>query len=403
MDSGWSRISIFFFFIVALIGTSLRAVSFLDLPFKFSNLVHAHSHVAFQGWIYTILFLLMTHLFLDKKQVRKRKYVLQFKITMGVLFGILISFSLQGYGLYSILFSTLFQLLNYWFIYSFLKDTRDNTGSAPRISIRFVRTGLWFGILSTLAPWGIGIVSAKGLAGTDIYRSFIYFFLHFQYNGWFLFVTIGLLFKVLENKNVYYKPSYALWFYRLFSFAVIPAYTLSLLGMNIKKYIIIPAFFSAGIQAVGLVFLLLLIRSFKGLRLEKTRTLIDTFSFLSVIAFFLKVILQLVSVFPYFREIAFFNKRIILAYLHLSFIGVLSFTIFALLMQIKWLNNNSNTVIAGFLLIVGFVITEIVLVWNDFWFIDVHWVMLLGSLMMTIGILLLMLAVQKNKMQTNNE
>ena len=117
MKKEWSKISLIFFLVVALIGTLLRSIFFIPIPLGYRNLVHAHSHVAFQGWIYTIIILLLTNLYLKKNQIQKGRYPLQFKLTVFVLTGTLITFSLQGYGLYSILFSTLFQLLNYWFIY----------------------------------------------------------------------------------------------------------------------------------------------------------------------------------------------------------------------------------------------------------------------------------------------
>ena len=143
MKKQWSKISLIFLFLVALMGTLLRSIAFIQQPFEYLNLVHAHSHVAFQGWVYTIMILLLTNIFLTEDQIKKGRYPLQFMLTVFVVVGVMISFSLQGYALYSIIFSTLFQLLNYWFIYRFLKDSRDLHGSySHAISIRFVRTGL---------------------------------------------------------------------------------------------------------------------------------------------------------------------------------------------------------------------------------------------------------------------
>jgi hypothetical protein len=42
-------VSLVYFFTVALIGTLLRSVTYLHLPLEYGHLVHAHSHVAFQG------------------------------------------------------------------------------------------------------------------------------------------------------------------------------------------------------------------------------------------------------------------------------------------------------------------------------------------------------------------
>ena len=127
MKISWIKISLVFLFVVAVIGTSLRAIFLFPLPFNYSNLVHAHSHTAFQGWIYTVMLLLTTNLFFNEKLVDQGRYPLQFKLTAIVIIGVLISFSFQGYGLYSILFSVFFQLLNYWFIFRFLRDVRKSS------------------------------------------------------------------------------------------------------------------------------------------------------------------------------------------------------------------------------------------------------------------------------------
>jgi hypothetical protein len=189
LNKNLSKISLAFLFAVAIIGTLLRSPYIATIPLEYTNLVHAHSHTAFQGWIYTIMFLLLTNIFIAKDKIKKGHYVLQFKITVLIVLGVLVSFSLQGYGLYSIIFSTLFQVLNYWFIYRFLNDSGPvKSGSVNFISLRFIKTGLWLGVLSTIMPFGIGFLSAKGQNSTELYHAFVYTFMHLQYNGWFLFL-----------------------------------------------------------------------------------------------------------------------------------------------------------------------------------------------------------------------
>ncbi|MEM8940382.1 MAG: hypothetical protein AAGC64_13670 [Bacteroidota bacterium] len=118
------------------------------------------------------MILLLTYQFLEKPQIIASRYKLQFVLICMVMIGVLISFSLQGYGIYSILFFTFFQLLNYWFIHCFFKDVkRSEVALTKSLSLRFVGIGLWLGILSTLVPIGIGITSAKGLNGSELYRS----------------------------------------------------------------------------------------------------------------------------------------------------------------------------------------------------------------------------------------
>ena len=392
MKTKWSKISLIFLLIVALIGTLLRASPFLQIPLKHSNLVHAHSHVAFQGWIYTIMFLTLTKIYLDGSQFIKGQYLLQFKLTILVIIGILISFSMEGYGLSSIIFSTFFQLLNFWFIYQFFKDLKSSTKND--ISIRFVKTGLWLGLLSTIMPFGIGILSSKGLKGTEIYNSFIYSFMHLQYNGWFLFVALGLFYKLLKNNNILFNKNRALKFYWLFTVSIIPAIALSLLGMTFSKHLIIPGSLAAILQSIGLLFFILSIsKSINNLK-QKNKWLAYYLS-VFLLSFFLKVTLQSISVFPAFHQQAFNNKFILLAYLHLSLIGVISFLFLAVLIEIKWLTISHLSKTASIFLFFGFISTELLLLLGGLEVYHSHLTLMIGSISMVLGILLIIISRNK--------
>jgi len=392
MPTSWINISLGFFFVVALIGTSLRLAAFVPLPLEYAHLVHAHSHVAFQGWIYTLMMLLLVRLYLSPEQIRRGRYPLQFQLTAVVLCGVLVAFSLQGYGLYSILFSTLFQLLNYWFIFSFFKHTK--TGGSPNpqtLSLLFIKTGLWAGLLSTLLPFGIGILSAKGLAETEIYHSFVYTFLHLQYNGWFLFVALGLFYKFLEINAIPYSRQYGRTFFWLFALALLPAIGLSLLGMSFWSFIFLPAMLAAVLQGLGLLFFLLSL-SRKLLRvIGQKGGWFQLYLLIFLLSFLLKVVLQSFSVLPFFREYVFSNKLLILAYLHLSFIGFLSFLLLALLVDFKWLPLNRLSKAGSVLLPAGFVGSELLLLLGGTGLHYNHLALAGWSAAMALGILLLLL------------
>ena len=402
MKKEWSKISLVFFFVVALIGTLLRSTFFISIPLEYGNLVHAHSHTAFQGWIYTVIILLLTNLYLKKHQIQKGRYSLQFNLTIFVLIGTLISFSLQGYGLYSIIFSTLFQLLNYWFIYRFIKDTRGiNSPSKDTISFRFIKTGLWLGLLSTIMPYGIGLLSAKGLGGTEVYLSFVYTFMHLQYNGWFLFVALGLFYKFLEDNNILFNRNHAIKFYQLFTIAVIPAIALSLLGMSFSKYLILPAYFAALFQALGLLFFILSINSNLKVFLRQKNRWFQLYFIVFLVSFILKIILQCLSVFPVFWSYAFNNKLILLAYLHLSLIGVISFLLLSLIIDLKWITINGFGKVGSALLVLGFIATELLLVTGGLGLYHNHLILMLGSASMAMGIFFLIISLCKKTPNTS--
>lgn len=400
MKNNWSRISLIFLFIVALLGTLLRSIGFISIPFEYMNLVHAHSHVAFQGWVYTCILLLLPMTYLNDSQIRKGRYALQFILTVFVIAGILISFSLQGYGFYSILFSTLFQFLNYWFIFRFLKDVREKI--APQetdISLRFVKTGLWFGVLSTLLPIGIGVLSATGLSGTEAYRSSVYTFLHLQYNGWFLFVVLGLFFRFLVKINWGYGEKDINRFYYLLSIAVLPSITLSLLGMEFSNYVLPLAIISSVLLFAALVFFIRgLPKNFFTSHLQMNFWL-KTYLLGFVLSFVLKTTLQFLSVLPALQPYAFHNKFIIVAYLHLSLIGSISFFLLALFLDRQWIPVNRLFQMSSILFISGFATTEILLTLVGFGLFYSQSGLAVGSAAMALGIFL-MVVNRKSQIDT---
>jgi hypothetical protein len=396
MKTKWSKISLIFFLLVAIIGTLLRSVAYIPIPLKYLNLVHAHSHTAFQGWVYLIMMLLLTKTFLTDHQVEKGRYALQFKLTVFIVVGVLISFSLQGYGLYSIIFSTLFQLLNYWFVFRFLKDVKKGDFSEKyQFSLKFVKTGLWYGLLSTLLPYAIGISSAKGLNGTDTYNALVYSFLHLQYNGWFLFVVLGLFFYYMNKKNIPYNKGFANRFYWLFTIGVIPAVSLSFLGMDFSESINLIAYFSVLVLVLALVYFILMLPKHLASLIKESSVWFRLYFLGFLISFVVKTVLQCFSVFPFLKDYAFFNKPIIIAYLHLSLIGSISFLFLALLIEKKYLPLNVLVKTGSALLLIGFVITETVLVLMGFSLFYNQWILIIGSAAMALGVLFMIFSRTK--------
>ena len=388
----WSKASLVFLFLVALIGTVLRSVEYLSIPFEYDNLVHAHSHVAFQGWIYSLMLLLLVRYFLSEDQITAGRYLLQFQLTVVVIVGVLISFSLQGYGLYSIICSTLFQLLNYWFIFRFIRDSRTNSkGGVVNISLRFVHTGLLLGLISTLLPIAIGISAAKGLKGSELYDSLVYTFLHLQYNGWFLFVALGLFYRFLEKNQIVFNNKHANRFYWYFAISVIPAIALSLLGMSFSRYLEFIAYVSAILQSLALIYFLLSLPTDLYQKLRQKNWWIKSYLFGFILFFCIKAILQALSVLPSLQEYAFLNKNIILAYLHLSLIGVISFLFLSLMMELKWLCNQHWGKAGNTLFSFGFLVTEIILLLSGLEIYQNQMLLIVGSSSMTLGILLLLM------------
>lgn len=390
MKKNWHKISLAFFLCIALIGTLLRAMPLLDLPANYSFLLHAHSHLAFQGWIYTMILLLIPKLFLSPEQILKSKYPLQFKLTVPLLICILISFSFEGYSILSIILSTLFQVLTYWFIFRFFKDTSGIKSAG--ISISFVRTGFWFSLLSSIAPYFVGVLSAKNMQDSEFYEAAIYFFLHFQYNGWFIFTVLGIAIKILETKSIPISSHHLNLFLKLMTVSTVLLYCHSLLGMSFGFSVFIPSFIGASLQLFASF---ILAKAIRGLVAKKSGW-VQILIYLALLGFFIKVILQLFSHIPSFLPIIFTNRSLIMAYMHLCLIGIISFSFLAFLLVLRWMNQSILTRAGLVFLLSGYLLSELYLLLFGLGHYFANESLVIFSMMMALGIFLMLVNPNSN-------
>ena len=188
----WILICFINFFIASLMGLLLRWMYVAPIEgVNFQFLMHGHSHVAMLGWVYLMLYCLIFHFFVPKEAQQKPIYNRLFWVTELAVVGMMIDFPAQGYAFVSILFSTLHIFCSYYFCYLIWKDAKPATFPEKRM----LRTALFFMVFSTLGVWCLG--PAVGIMGkaSAFYQIAIQFFLHFQFNGWFLFAVLALFFK----------------------------------------------------------------------------------------------------------------------------------------------------------------------------------------------------------------
>ncbi|MCB0538477.1 MAG: hypothetical protein KDE33_13230 [Bacteroidetes bacterium] len=391
----YSRLSIIpliFLFFVGLFGALIRLIPFTNIFFEYEHILHSHSHVAFQGWVFLSFYLIYCQLFIPKDLVNKKVYKILFVAFIVNITGILVSFLWQGYAFYSILFSSLFQLFCYYFIYRFFKDSKTNTLlNQNDISLKFAKWSLIFLMLSTIGPWVVGVLSAKGLKGSEWFNSAVYFFLHFQYNGFFTLAIFSVLFKYLEKlPNFNYKTGSL--FFKLTTLSVIPAYFVSLLGMSFKDYIEWFAHFSSVLLFVSLFPLAQLLIVYLQQYSIKNR-LIKILAFIIVASYFLKIIIQFLSIIPPLQILGLHNHFVVIAFLHLVFIGTITLFIFAFFLANNWWQSSSKLTQTGIsLFIIAFIISEFLIISLGF----LHTIALLKllalvSFIMFLGIALVLL------------
>ena len=189
----WLSISFLNLLLVAILGVIMRYKIAFYLPFvEQKHLLHSHSHFAFSGWITQTLMVLLIH-YLGCKNgpevIKKYRWLLYANCITA--YGMLVSFIIQGYVFFSISFSTLSIFVAYFFAVVYWKDL--NKINEKRISHYWFKAALVFSVLSSIGAFSLAYMMANKILVQNWYLAAIYFFLHFQYNGWFFFACMGLL------------------------------------------------------------------------------------------------------------------------------------------------------------------------------------------------------------------
>jgi hypothetical protein len=359
-DDGYSllqkkllRACLFNFLILSLVGLLLRAWTIFGIPYlSYKNVLHAHSHFAFGGWVMPALILVLLKIFPelcnDANFSHWKKCV---TIILVSAYGMLISFPFQGYGSVSILFSTL--SIAGGFYAGYLVSTAPGPAFF-HASRAFLKAAFFFFYLSSIGPFATGPLIAMGKAGSPIYFNAIYFYLHFQYNGFFTFIVLAVLYKIVERNKPFNNGRKA---FNLFAGACVPAYFLSVLWTQPGIFFYILGGLAAAVQIIGLHFI---VKDISGIRWksDKGRLLFR----IAISAFLLKNILQLLSAVPAIAQLVCRNRNFIIAYLHLVLIGFISLFVFAVILRNNPVKRSCLVWTGVRVFLFGFVSTELLLV-----------------------------------------
>jgi len=379
------------FILSALYGLLMRwNFAFPTKFIPYQNLLQSHSHVAFLGWGYISVIGAIMYYFVS--DVKKESSV--DKITLAILLVaislMLISFPLGGYKVFSIVLLAVFGLTSYVLSFRILKDLQGNNTSA-----KFIRYGIYYYLLSSLATWFLAfVIVTRGK--TDLYYNTVYFYLHFLYNGFFVFALFGLLFKVFENQQIVISENLKKRFFWYLNMACIPAYALSVLWSSDVLLFNMVGFVASVLQFISLVFLVkIMLQAFSQLSWSFTSKLLLKFALFS---YSLKIISQILSSFPYFVEKSLALKPFfIIGYLHLFTLGFLSVLLFLILDQLGKINFQKPASKLGILLfLAGVFITESLLFLQGFLFMfqvdaikNYSFFLLIFSFLMVIGLLVI--------------
>lgn len=352
------RVPVLFFFLAGCTGLLLRWQAYQPFNIDYTYWLHAHSHVMFLGWILNAV---MTGLIWRFVPVEKHEGYKPFLWWINIMVaGMLISFPLQGYGLYSISISTLHTLLVLVVIVRFFRDTVEKREQLP---VWAARIAFVFFMIAAAGPFVVGALKANGLGQSDYYYLAVYYYLHFQYNGAFLFGVSSLLLEWASGKDIKPEPDALRRSLKILFIAAFPAYVLSALWTKPGLTFNAIGFIAGLMQTVACFHLLKALRSVPSKAWDAisrgTRWLLT----LALINFTLKIALQLLSSFPAIARLAYENRNIVIAYLHLVLLGVFTLVLMA------WYNEQQivrlrTSWVGTFVL--SFILLEVVLVISGF-------------------------------------
>lgn len=332
-------IALFNLLLVALVGVLLRYKILFPLPLvHHKHLLHGHSHFAFSGWVSTALFTCIVALLMAERKTMPRYYTRLFWAMQITSYGMLLSFPFQGYGLYSIIFSTLSVLVSYVFVTFAWRDA----AGCGRVAGLWLRASFVFYIISSFGAFFLAWLMATGTSGQDLYLGAAYFFLHFQYNGWFLFAIGALFFHFLDQCGAIADIRKAKLIFYWLALACVPALFLSVLWMKLPAALYWLAVAGALLQLPALFLLLRQVRGWwqqAGAALQKPVRILWSLAFA---AFLIKIVLQSLSPIPAISLYAFGFRPIVIGYLHLVLLGFVTLFLLGYLVQRGWVGWRSR-------------------------------------------------------------
>ena len=231
----WIRIALINLCIVALLGVIMRYKIAWSLPFiEQENILHAHYHFAFSGWVtQSLMTLMIASLAIGNGENFFKKYNWLLLANLIFAYAMLFSFIWAGFNVISIAASTFSILISYLFAIIYWKDL--NKIKIKSVSSYWFKAALVFNILSSFGAFFLSYLMINKISHLNWYLASTYYFLHFQYNGWFFFTCMGLFSTRLAAAGIQNKFQKKIFI--VFAGACIPAFFLSALWLPIPTWV----------------------------------------------------------------------------------------------------------------------------------------------------------------------
>ncbi|MCB0635120.1 MAG: hypothetical protein KDC54_00800, partial [Lewinella sp.] len=369
----WLLLALANLLVATLLGALLRFAFVREISWiNYRSVMHAHSHVAMLGWICQALMILLSRTFVPAE--RQAAYVPLLALAQLSVLGMLICFPIFGYAGWSIAFSTLHLVALYWFAFRFWRDLRPRDEEEGW----WLRLALIFLLMSTLPILGMGPIIALQLQGTALYYAAIQFYLHYQFNGWFLFAAIALALRYFRNRGFGFSPSDSRRFRWWLTAAVVLTYALAVAWSTPLPMIFAANSLGVLAQVVALVLLWRLLRR-AGLQLHGENRPLRFLWALALGSLVAKVLMQSALVLPFVAKAAYTIHNYVIGFIHLLQLGIFTATLLAFalgtgLLTLRRLSRfGLGLLFTGFLLSEGWLFLQGTFFWGAWGFLPAYY------------------------------
>ena len=355
----WLKTSVLNFFIVSVLGVLMRYKIAFSLPFvEQKHLQEAHSHFAFYGWITLAIYVLIINSlqkYLQNQQLKK--YNVLFILNLVAAYIMLFAFLWKGYFIGSIIASALALLVSFVFFFFLIHDLKNiNIIEKP-----WFLGGLFFAVLSSLGIFSLSYMMISKNINQDFYLASTYFYLHFQYNGFFIFSCIGLLMNSLQKIKVEISPKINKSIFWLMFIGCLVGYGLSVLWMKLPLWLFIIIVLATLAQTLGAFKLYQLVKTNWGNAVASWSPMQRFVMMYVGFAFFVKILLQLGSNIPAISQFTFGFRNIVIAYLHLVLLMCIAAFLINQILATQLFKINNSLLNSFKLLLTGIFLNELVL------------------------------------------
>lgn len=344
------------FFIAALLGLSMRVFWVIELPnFEYTNVLHAHSHLAMLGWGFTIICSLFIYFLGNHIHYFRRYKILLLANAIGCL-AMTFAFVWKGYAIVSIALLIFHLLVAYTLGVFLLKDLKKLANESAALLAKWA---VYWMFISTIGVWLLPVVIAKVGKLDPLYQSSIEWFLHLQFNGWFIYSILSLLLLFFENlgKNVKFTKV-DFWGLQI---SLILTYAL-------PAYWSYPSFFMSMLNSIGVLIQLLIfwrvilplvisLRESAGGKMSIGYKLI----LLGLVSLLVKVTIQASLVFPLFLAASTEVHNFFIGFIHLLMLGVFTLICLGICSVQGLLLDNVFSKLGLGIVALGFLLTELIL------------------------------------------